>query len=75
MLHMKCFHHSSTTSVKSRFMSPNDTQTNTQNRAPLMCLAGQPALMIRFVASSKRDGNEWAWVVNVAPAAAVVWDG
>jgi len=24
-------------------------------------------------ASSKRDGNEWAWVVNAAPTAAAVW--
>ena len=47
---------------------------NTQNRAPLMCLSGQPALKVRLAASSKRDGNEWAWVVNVAPTAAAVWD-
>ena len=23
---------------------------------------------------AKRDGDEWAWVVNVAPTAAAVWD-
>ena len=45
---------------------------NTQNRAPLMCLSGQPALQVRLAASSKRDGNEWAWVVNVALIAAAV---
>jgi len=47
---------------------------NTQNRAPLLCLAGQPALKVRLAASSKRDGNEWAWVVSVSPAAAALWD-
>ena len=39
-----------------------------------MCLSGQPALKVRLTASSKRDGNEWAWIVNVAPTAAAVWD-
>ena len=39
-----------------------------------MCLSGHPALKVRLAASSKRDGNEWAWVVNVAPTAAAVWD-
>jgi len=48
-------------------------EPNTHNRAPLMCLSGQPALKMRLAASSKRDGNEWAWVVNVAPTAAAVW--
>ena len=38
-----------------------------------MCLSCQPALKVRLAASSKRDGNEWAWVVNVAPTAAAVW--
>jgi len=38
-----------------------------------MCLSDQPALKVRLAASSKRDGNEWAWVVNVAPTAAAVW--
>ena len=52
---------------------------NTQNRAPLMRLSGQPALKVRLATSSKRDGNEWAWVVsvqtvNAAPTAAAVWD-
>ena len=37
-----------------------------------MCLSGQPALKVRLAASSKRDGNEWAWVVNVASTAAAV---
>jgi len=60
--------------IKSRFTPPNDTtQAKTQNRAPLMRLSGQPALQVRLAASSKRDGNEWAWVVNVAPTAAAVW--
>ena len=31
-----------------------------------MFLPGQPALKVRLAASSKRDGNEWAWVVNAA---------
>jgi len=39
-----------------------------------MCLSGQPALKVRLAASSKRDGNEWAWVVSVAPTAVAVWD-
>jgi len=34
---------------------------NTQNGAPLMCLSDQPALKVRLAASSKRNGNEWAW--------------
>jgi len=38
-----------------------------------MCLSGQPTLKARLAASSKRDGNEWAWIVNAAPTAAVVW--
>jgi len=38
-----------------------------------MCLSGQPALKVRLAASSKRDGNEWAWVVNAASTAAAVW--
>jgi len=46
---------------------------NTQNRAPLMCLSNQPALKLRLAASSMRDGNKWAWVVDVAPTAAAVW--
>ena len=35
----------------------------------VMRLSGQPALKVRLAASSKRDGNEWAWVVNVAQTA------
>ena len=46
---------------------------NTQNRAPLMCLFGQPAPEVRLVARGKWDGNEWAWVVSAAPTAAAVW--
>jgi len=39
-----------------------------------MCRSGQPALKVRLAASSKRDGDEWAWVVvNIAPTAAAVW--
>ena len=38
-----------------------------------MHLSSQPALKVRLAASSKRDGNERAWVVNAAPAAAAVW--
>ena len=38
-----------------------------------MHLSGQPALKVRLAASSKRDGDEWAWVVSVAPTAAAVW--
>ena len=38
-----------------------------------MCLSGQPVLKMRLAASSKRDGNEGAWVVSVAPTAAAVW--
>jgi len=29
-----------------------------------MCLSSQPALKVRLAASSKRDKNEWAWVVS-----------
>jgi len=37
--------------------SPNDTQAKyTQNRAPLMCLSGQPALKVRK--NNGRDGRE-----------------
>jgi len=38
-----------------------------------MCLSAEPALKVRLAASSKQDGDEWAWVVNVAPTAAAVW--
>jgi len=38
-----------------------------------MCFSGQPALKVRLATSSKRDGNEWAWVVNAASTAAAVW--
>jgi hypothetical protein len=58
--------------VKSRFTPQMTRKPNTQNRAPLMCLSGKPALKVRLAASSKRDGNEWAWVVVVAPTAAAV---
>jgi len=39
-----------------------------------MCLSGQPALRVRLTTSSKRDGNEWAWVISAAPTTAAVWD-
>jgi len=39
---------------------------NTQSRAPLMRLSGQPALKVRLAASNKRDGNERAWAVNAS---------
>jgi hypothetical protein len=39
-----------------------------------MCLSDQPALKVRLAASSKRDGSEWAWVVNAAPTATALWD-
>ena len=45
---------------------------NTNNLAPLIFISGQPALKVRLAASSNWDGNEWAWVVNVAPTAAAV---
>jgi len=38
-----------------------------------MSLSGQPALKVRLAASSKRDADEWVWVVNAAPTAAAVW--
>jgi len=46
---------------------------NTRNRALLMRLSGQPVFKVRLAASSKRDGDELAWVVNVSPTAAAVW--
>jgi len=59
----------------SQDLSPQMTRKpKTHNREPLICLSGQPALQVRLVLSSKRDGNEWAWVVNAAPTAAAVWD-
>jgi len=42
-------------------------------KSELMFLSGQPALKLRLATSSKRDGNEWAWVVNAAPTATAVW--
>ena len=39
-----------------------------------MRLSGQPALKARLAASSKRDGDEWTWILNAAPAASAVWD-
>ena len=59
--------------VKSRLTPQIIRKPSTQNRAPLMCLYGQPALKVRLAVSSKRDGNEWAWVVRVDPTAAAVW--
>ena len=38
-----------------------------------MCLSGQPAIKVRLAASSKQNGGEWAWVVNVSPTTAAVW--
>ena len=38
-----------------------------------MRLSSQPAHKARLAASSKRDGNKWAWAVNVAPTAAAMW--
>jgi len=59
---------------KSQDPSPQMTRMpNTQSRVPLMRLSDQPAPQVRLAASSKRDGNEWAWVVNAAPTAAAVW--
>ena len=49
------------------------SKPNTQNRAPLMRLSGQLAFKVRLTASSKRNGDEWAWVVNAALTAAAVW--
>jgi len=55
----------------SQDLSPKMTRkSNTQNRAPLMCLSGRPALKACLAASSKQDGNEWAGVMNAAPTAA-----
>ena len=60
--------------VKSRYTPQTiRRKPSTQNRASLMCLSGQPALKVRLAASSKRNGNELAWVVNAAPTAAAVW--
>ena len=39
----------------------------------LYIASGLPALKVRLAASRKRDGNGWAWVVNVAPTAVAVW--
>ena len=41
-----------------------------------MCLFGQLALKVRLAASSKLDGNEWAWALTLLqqPTAAAVWD-
>ena len=78
-LHVLVFHvspkgkHLWPSQVKSRFTPQMTRKPNTQNTSPLMCLSGQPGLKVRLAASSKRDGNEWAWVVSVAPTAAAVW--
>ena len=58
---------------KSRFTPQMTRKPNTQNRAQLMCLSGQPALKVRLVSSSKRDANKWALVVNAASTDAAVW--
>jgi len=59
--------------VKSRLTPQMTRKPNTQNRAPLKCLSGQPALKVCFAASSKRDGDVFGVVVNAAPTAAAVW--
>ena len=54
--------------MSSQDLSPLMTRKpSTQNRTPLICLSGQPALKMRLAASSKQDGDEWAWVVMAAP--------
>jgi len=64
------------------FISPNDTQAKyTEQRAtnvPLRSTAYKTCL----AASSKRDGNEWAWVVSAAlavaserPVSQKIWSG
>ena len=58
---------------KPRFTPQMTRKPNTQNRAPLMCHSGQPALRVSLSASSKQGGDEWTWVVNAAPAVAAVW--
>jgi len=45
----------------------------TEEQSALVRLSGQPARKVRLAASSKRDRNEWAWVVNAAQTAAAVW--
>ena len=39
-----------------------------------MCLSGLPALKVRLAASIKLDENKWAWLVDLDPRAAAVWD-
>ena len=55
-----------------KIYSPNDTQAKYKEQSATN--VPQPALKVRLAASSKRNGDEWAWVVNVAPTAAAVWD-
>jgi len=59
--------------IKSRLISQMTRKPNTQNITPIICLFDRPALKVRLAASSKRDGNELAWVMNAAPTAAAVW--
>ena len=48
--------------VKSRFTPKMTRKPNTPNKAPLICLFGQPALKAGLAAiSNKWDRNEWAW--------------
>ena len=54
-------------SIKNPPPSKMTRKPSTKNRAPPMCLSGQLALKVRLAGSSKRDGDDWAWVVNVAP--------
>ena len=55
----------------SQDLTPQTTRKpNTQNRAPVMRILGQPALKVEGLV----DGNKWTWAVNAAPTAAAVRD-
>ena len=50
--------------IENRKLAPQMTRRpNKQNKAPLMCLSGQPAPKVRLAASSKQQaGREWMGV-------------
>jgi len=64
--------HYSAVQVKSRLTPQMTLKPNAQNRTPLTYLSGQSALRVRLAASNKRDGNDWARIVNAAPTVAAV---
>ena len=60
--------------VKSRFISPNNTRAKYTEQSAANVPLRSPGTQGAPGRKQQRDENKWAWVVNVSPAAAAVWD-